>query len=1227
MNEIAVMRGNYPVLTGMRIGDAIYYTTSFSGKSFSATPRRGLDFAILAYSIVNGLRRSICGYNINQPPAWGKEKCDCIRRIYNTVSRKWGVQVNSLKELLLVTLEKLIDLGLVKPIPDTGLVPDIISPQRYLYNRNNYIISNDLDLASLSVAMILQDFFTHSCRNIPSWSIHEIRKAEEYLLDKLKLNEFKNTFYYKTLHGEMLRSIANAASLPSHLANFEARVLPFLAEPPPPTVDPGNSLKIPINNLKDTIIEFFVKSGISRDIATNVAKAVISGFKRAGYDYLNNYQYNYLVQLLSKEPNNALALLTSPTGSGKTLVFTVYSILLVILGKLSNKKMRVVITYPRKALARDQLERMIHVIYTVNDELAKLNINNSEELRIIISIRDGNSMDKAKTNELVSLRGIGLSISPNGRKEMLCHGFVNDKYVVVLAKDSCKAGIPNGPILDWIMDIKEEVRLDDHDRKVRPFNYLIFPDILITNNSMLSKLSFDINRGDLWIKWLKHLKLLVIDEAHVFTDPKELEKMFLTITRLLWLIGKRLNNINSIDELMRKIGLNIIISSATLTESSLFRFENSTTKSSQRISSSNIIGLIRSPQCHSKRMNLPGEVEEFIIKLLGKKVYQTLKNNIIYRDYYYDTLCARGLGHEIRGHIKLNIYAVTFPTPQRSSWTSLSESTIALLHWINMLRNKLRLKGATALIFIDNKLSQKHIMKLFAWRQILDAADHADRVLMSVLQPNSKLSNKVRKGYKIIMNELNSRKNQTFFEAAWDLNGVSLQLSHFHALGIYQDSQMIGDMLSIKLPAHDSYLRSVFQSKFNYISSFIDNATKFAELALMENVTRPDRIIERAKQQNLPIVFIMHNADIKNRHVVEDSIKSGEPYLVMTTSTLEVGIDIPSVVLVAQYASTPTTAELVQRFGRSGRGFDSLLISTGLLILRNTGEDVHYLSDNNAVDYVFNLKFPPLPDVTKDPESLARSIISFYVKYSDTLDPESISNILNEYLEFIGVDNNVVSEALNIARDSISELAKIKDKIASYNRDCGMDEFLRDIDKNKNQILLLIDYLKRTRKAGEPFLDRVKDLIEFKFNDYGKIANDIDYKIYLAEEMRRVEEDLRDYIINTNTRFNDSNNPIVEILNNLLKIRHLIETMIIICVKDAIKKGGVRSSTKGEGVINSFIYRFIRPGLINELGELSEKYVILFLTLNHPHSSNDKYSDSFENFIKKITVGKYIGEG
>ncbi|WP_249693637.1 DEAD/DEAH box helicase [Stappia sp. WLB 29] len=89
---------------------------------------------------------------------------------------------------------------------------------------------------------------------------------------------------------------------------------------------------------------------------------------------------------------------------------------------------------------------------------------------------------------------------------------------------------------------------------------------------------------------------------------------------------------------------------------------------------------------------------------------------------------------------------------------------------------------------------------------------------------------------------------------------------------------------------------------------------------MVEAVT--DRLQRRSEQHGIPNEFFAHHGSLSRhaRHEVEARLKQGElPTTAVATTTLELGIDLGSVVSVAQVGASRSLASLRQRLGRSGR--------------------------------------------------------------------------------------------------------------------------------------------------------------------------------------------------------------------------------------------------------------------------------------------------------------------
>lgn len=86
-----------------------------------------------------------------------------------------------------------------------------------------------------------------------------------------------------------------------------------------------------------------------------------------------------------------------------------------------------------------------------------------------------------------------------------------------------------------------------------------------------------------------------------------------------------------------------------------------------------------------------------------------------------------------------------------------------------------------------------------------------------------------------------------------------------------------------------------------------------------------------------PFVRTHHGSVSKEvRHELEQQLKDGEISCLVATSSLELGIDIGSIELVVQVSAPASTAQVLQRIGRSGHRLDA--VSKGIIVPKTRGD-------------------------------------------------------------------------------------------------------------------------------------------------------------------------------------------------------------------------------------------------------------------------------------------------
>lgn len=1141
LNEISIMRSNTILEEGVDVGDAIVY---YSPVSHVPEPNRGLDILVLTYAIINGLRRILCGYDITKPidPS-GLDKCreeiaktleDLLKIIEKefailskdsllrasqsapSLSMSGGSSFESKLIMLIVALTKMGLLHIVLK-PDLQVFENITPVRFYIeppnlegeleFNQltslNEYRIfarlNHYFERLELDVKALLQTFIS-VCRGIGLNVVYKKRESGEIELDEIK---------FKTLHGLLFMMMSHASSLPTNPAVYEANVLPFLIETQPFSITPHD-----VDELTN-----YAKGCVSYE----TLKILKDALKRSEIHGLSDYQFGYLKDAFNycseaTEPykKHVIMALTSPTGTGKTHVFLIYALAKLIEARLSKtapwgkRRPRVLLVYPRKALARDQLAKIIELVHYVNRELEKRNLE-----KIRVGILDGDSLKDKDKGIKRELRGLELKLD-GGVRRKLCHVLDDKGYKVYISSDpSCSV---EEAIIDWVKDVRK-----DH--------VLSVADVLVTNHSMLTKLVFEnfkIKAKDQpFGTFIKDLDVLVIDEAHMYLNEELMEILAPTLLKLLFLRSKfKDQKLKNLKDLVEGLDIDIIVSSATLSSVNMISKISKEGNKRYVMDSSFIIGFFKIKTAQEGKSYIPPYIADFLKALLTDVVYEHFErtNRIVYHDY--DLIIARNLeikadhksGRKVkvwRGPLKLRIALVTHPYPDRQSWTALAETLVAALHWVNATRGRKILKDPQLLIFIDLKQTLKELYETFLSRQILDAQDHADRVLLTgEFKISLKHGGERISAIKTIVDYVNSVTRQGSRTLLHLLYKDPI-IRNFHCLYPYiclDDTKVLNNMLKSYQDMLDT-LKTL--KEFHKVKDMISSLNKFAKemFELMYNKGQEyddvvKHIMEISNRMGHGHVLFIHHGDLskETRAIIESAMKAERtpvPLGVLATSTLEVGVDVDNIVAVIQYSSRPNSVELTQRMGRSGRSHKSLYVSTLILVLRNTGEDARYVLDQEAVEYVYNMEMPHPQEALKDPYVVVRSITRLLLQRE-----KDYENFIDEFLNVLG---NVYGEIYEDWRFK-TKFWEPMEIITSYR-----DEMIKAVKELKDLKKSLIEF--------PPALDKISRVLQ---DD--KVAY---LKILCCAARKRIE--IADVIIDSKGHITDY----AWMLNYLALVRYL----------------------------------------------------------------------------------------
>lgn len=1220
INDYAVIRGNFPAVLLFRPGKNkfSYYINDFIMESNTS---RCLSPLLVVYSIVNAIAHSTCGIEVPGP----NSTVTCLK----TIDDKCALEVRKrLTELLeehssadriVDSIMDLIDylernklLHVIKRMTKDNVWPDRFLDKLGEASTNNvYVvdIGNEEDLVSLKTFSIIYRCLLKIMR--PEELKDLINKINKKYGSSTKCFEECNCF--KTTHGELLRLASNAGSLPLNKANYESLVLPFIMEPRVSFTQSADNREdivgyVPIEKLGEILSKYFLgskqlelDSEYSKYVAA-VVQALIQALVNNNYKVLTRYQFVLLKDMLERD-EPFISLLAAPTGSGKTLVFTIYILAKILKEKINNKRIKALLIYPRKSLARDQLRRFIELLYELNKLLEKID----KSLIIGIGIRDGDSLTRTRLRN----RGIRYDnfrdIELYGVKK-ICHGFSdNGEYeaFIIPAKENCDTyPTTKHEKIDWLVDVK---RISMLPEKI---------DIVITNMHMITKIVNNLlllqEDNNPWKDFIDTLKIIVVDEAHVYTDSRELTLASLTLSKLLFLI-KYLRRIRGQEE---RLQVNIILSSATMSNSEYFQ-KIKQGGEEYELSSKNILGISLIPLCESNNIQIPEELLSFAKILVGKDVFRLYEDlgSIIYRDYWTALICANTNDSKYRSRHKTSwriiLPAITFPIPTKSSNTSLLETWISIIHWVLSLRQKAQsgiIKlNPSSIIFIDNKDTIKTVIDYMTRRQILEAKDHADRVLLTSLYPNRPQAedqiNKI----------LRSFTGKTLFEALW-----SKQFSDFQHLSLYLNYD---EQIKIKVPTNLSNL--VKNPVIASLSSIIEDINRYASDINVNRLGDIPKIIIHNYRANKYryLYYLWHHADLNKeiRSMIEEELKKGNIITVTSTSTLEVGVDIPNLSVIVQYGATTGTAELHQRFGRAGRSIDSMFISLGLLVLRNTGQDIHLLIEDNAIDYVYNLFIPSLSDPREDvnlvlqqlaPIAVSSRIIGSHIE-------DLVSFINNEY------KNEIIDELERIKTLYDDSLKLINSIFSPEHCSISIEDLFEDI------LEILKDEKKKLMNIIGSGMTDVKSLFDQLIRLTSKLQREaiislFDYYVILFDKMLRYLHKLR---IRIRRKYGANSGKVIDLENTIKVLRreynnvlNIYYCLVMYNIIEAFRNSGYRSRVNRRKFIDTYVRNLIYPRIASDIGTFEYKYLLIKFS----DLTDIEVSDlSFDTLIRRILPLKH----
>jgi hypothetical protein len=536
---------------------------------------------------------------------------------------------------------------------------------------------------------------------------------------------------------------------------------------------------------------------------------------------------------------------------------------------------------------------------------------------------------------------------------------------------------------------------------------------------------------------------------------------------------------------------------------------------------------------------------ELLLRDWIKRAYEESsqdKKNIIFESYYDK------IGSSKRK--RLYVTAVYFPEPMGASRTPFIEALATTTIWTAAAGKGLGHR-LHAMAFVDSKDTLQEIFKDFLRPSLSKECFHADKLLVSPLLRQTKqdacLHNIGHKYVERLLTYLNLKQDtgesyQLFaryshLQLYYKWNDVEKYIHYIQKLLDPQQRQQSPDIVKEAeniVKEAESFARDVYEAASRYGSA----SSKGSRYSICSGECG----------ENDEHYVLQHHADLEkeNRQKIEKILSKDNWNLVIATSTLELGVDIPGVAVVLQYGAPPSGESFVQRVGRSGRNERSFRTAFGAVFAKNVGKDIMLIDEMEAIRSLYNLTRPgysPEPD----PETLARYMALIYfdgaviktIGAKGSIDDPIVQALLKLYLD----DDKEINETL----DNIKKIVENRERY---------EQMLSSGEINKPRGIIPAVFVSEKLKDMETSLVDVKDYLEGigRGQEYaekvGKLWEEVKELRRKIEELP-ISKYLHEYAIDTYNLLHSFDERFREIVNDINKT---IEVDKLSKLKQYIKK-------------------------------------------------------------------------
>ena len=241
----------------------------------------------------------------------------------------------------------------------------------------------------------------------------------------------------------------------------------------------------------------------------------------------------------------------------------------------------------------------------------------------------------------------------------------------------------------------------------------------------------------------------------------------------------------------------------------------------------------------------------------------------------------------------------------------------------------------------------------------------------------------------------------------------------------------------------------------------------------------------------------MHHGglDLEERSKIENSFIRGKTRMLLSTSTLELGIDLSDIAIIIQHKLPLTPEGVVQRVGRSGRNPQCFRIALGIVVLPPLPSSTLYMFDDRLRKTLEQVESLPPLRVGK---------LNHHIKLQSTISLLLLKRSLDGKPTYIS-PGKLLSKMQEVV-EFVRELRQDLDTLSSFNAIVGLME-RDDLESCKEELKKLIDSLlkglEKPKTMSGDFVEKFSSKLEKNIND---ILDDIRELDQVLSRLERIGE-------------------------------------------------------------------------------------------------------------------------